>query len=126
MYPDPSCFTSAIDLGQSLTLKPLAEVVYLAHEGGGPEDAAAASAALEIDKEAWSISIAGSVHERVSLAAATDRMLATDIGRNFESPQLGKFKIDIGYRISQIGGHANAKGTDVELVGSQLAPFVFN
>jgi len=95
---------TSIDLGDDLALRPIAEVAYLAHEGGHKRNAASATAGAELQQGQWFGSLVAAMHDTLGSSNPSDYMLTASIGREFETGMTGTFRIDAGYSYGRVDG----------------------
>jgi hypothetical protein len=110
---------TAIAIGDNRTLKPMAEIAYFINEGGLNHDAVAGTAGLELDQDAWSVSFAAAIYENFAPGQPRDYLLSTDVGRAFDTPETGKFRVDLGYRFGR------EEGEPASMIGLRLLKDVF-
>jgi hypothetical protein len=88
---------TAIDLGDERTLRPIAELAYFVHEGGGKKNAGAATLGLEFQQGDWITSATAATHDRFGGPGPADYMLTASIGRIFKTETTGEFRVDAAY-----------------------------
>jgi hypothetical protein len=95
---------TSIDLGDDLALHPIAEVAYLAHEGGEQKNAASATVGAELQRGQWFGSLTAAIHDQFGSSSPTDYMLTASVGREFDTDLTGTFRVDAGYSYGRIDG----------------------
>ena len=95
---------TSLDVGEDLALRPIAEVAYLANEGGHKVDALGATAGAELQQGQWLGSLVAAMHDQLGSSNPSDYMLTASIGREFETDMTGAFRIDAGYSYGRVDG----------------------